>query len=218
MCRSKILFVLFGLVAVCALSLGVSAANATVITVPLLNPSFESPNISPEPYLAVTPDNWTLASSGGTGVYVKRGGTPPNGSQYAEVASTAYLWQNTGFVLQTGDTVTLSAYAQHDSPSGTSKLKLMVYDANDSSTLGTAFLGDNIAMTDTWAGPYTVSGVCDSSVNGKYVTVAVGGATAQWADIDAVSLTVLREPEPSVVVLLVTGLLGLLCYAWRKRR
>ncbi|MBU4273351.1 MAG: PEP-CTERM sorting domain-containing protein [Planctomycetes bacterium] len=31
-------------------------------------------------------------------------------------------------------------------------------------------------------------------------------------------LQLVAVPEPSTVVLLVTGLIGLLCYAWRKRR
>ena len=38
-----------------------------------------------------------------------------------------------------------------------------------------------------------------------------------WGYIDNVKLSV-ATPEPSTLALLATGLLGLLAYAWRKRR
>jgi hypothetical protein len=43
---------------------------------------------------------------------------------------------------------------------------------------------------------------------------ALGGAT--HSNID--NITVGTIPEPSVIVLLASGLIGLLCYAWRKRK
>ena len=36
--------------------------------------------------------------------------------------------------------------------------------------------------------------------------------------VDNVSATVSEVPEPGAIVLLATGLIGLLCYAWRKRK
>ena len=46
---------------------------------------------------------------------------------------------------------------------------------------------------------------------------AGGDANAAWSDVDNISVTVAPTPEPGVLVLLGTGLISLLCYAWRKR-
>ncbi|MCG2685417.1 MAG: PEP-CTERM sorting domain-containing protein [Planctomycetales bacterium] len=46
------------------------------------------------------------------------------------------------------------------------------------------------------------------------VAIGAAGAAGSAAAIDNISLV----PEPSSVVLLAIGLLGLLCYAWRKRK
>ena len=43
-------------------------------------------------------------------------------------------------------------------------------------------------------------------------------STIQSAQFDNVRLTYSSVPEPGTIVLLVTGLLGLLAYAWRKRK
>ncbi|MBU4273300.1 MAG: PEP-CTERM sorting domain-containing protein [Planctomycetes bacterium] len=55
---------------------------------------------------------------------------------------------------------------------------------------------------------------------GTHTLSFVGTEVAWGADartsIDAVSITTI--PEPSALALLATGLVGLLCYAWRKRK
>ena len=44
-------------------------------------------------------------------------------------------------------------------------------------------------------------------------------ATGFETHLDAVgSIVFTSTPEPSTLVLLASGLIGLLCYAWRKRR
>ncbi|MCX5653889.1 MAG: PEP-CTERM sorting domain-containing protein, partial [Planctomycetota bacterium] len=43
-----------------------------------------------------------------------------------------------------------------------------------------------------------------------------GGTPDQWLRVD--NMTVDVVPEPGTLLLLVTGLLGLLAYAWRKRK
>ena len=46
-----------------------------------------------------------------------------------------------------------------------------------------------------------------------------GGGINGYANRTGIdSVTVTATPEPSVMALLVTGLFGLLAYAWRKRR
>jgi hypothetical protein len=51
-------------------------------------------------------------------------------------------------------------------------------------------------------------------------TIGVEFATAGYGycGVDNFSLTVMTVPEPAAIVLVVTGVIGLLCYAWRKRK
>ena len=53
----------------------------------------------------------------------------------------------------------------------------------------------------------------DFVVQGTSLTATSGGR-ASTPRVDCVHAT----PEPSILVLLTAGLIGLLCYAWRKRR
>ncbi len=65
---------------------------------------------------------------------------------------------------------------------------------------------DNSSNTATFTGSSTllVAGECHVLVTGYQV------------DLDEITIT--QVPEPSTLALLVTGLIGLLCYAWRKRK
>jgi hypothetical protein len=39
-----------------------------------------------------------------------------------------------------------------------------------------------------------------------------------WQAFDNISVTAVTTPEPGTIVLLATGLIGILCYAWRKQK
>jgi hypothetical protein len=77
----------------------------------------------------------------------------------------------------------------------------------------------------------TITGT--SPVNGSLTNISVasgamlyfqvgpnykGGSTDNYYDENICNLTVTSTPEPSAMMLLASGLVGLLCYAWRKRR
>jgi hypothetical protein len=74
-----------------------------------------------------------------------------------------------------------------------------------------------------FVGHASVAGVSYSAANvslaaGDYVAFISTGNSALRA-VTGVDATVTSHvPEPSVLALLVTGLLGLLCYVWRKRK
>ena len=53
-------------------------------------------------------------------------------------------------------------------------------------------------------------------VANNYITLFGGSSAASWSLFD--NLTVSQVPEPGVLLLLATGLIGLLAYAWRKRK
>jgi hypothetical protein len=218
MCRSKSILVSVGLVAASVLFLGAPAANADMIT--LLDPSFELPNVGSGGYQAGTvPTNWTLDKTSDPGIYLAWEYAPleaPDGNQWAELHTGCCLWQNTGVQMHAGYTYTLGAYGTHDRTGGTSQLELMASAADNSSSRGSLWVDQKLAMTDVFAS-YSTSIVATSDQEGKYLTVAVGGCNAQWTLIDAVSASY-TVPEPSTIMLLSTAAIGLLCYAWRKRK
>jgi hypothetical protein len=54
---------------------------------------------------------------------------------------------------------------------------------------------------------------------GKPLTVEFAGiAGSAWSNVDNVTLTASAIPEPSALMLGAISMLGLLCYAWRKRK
>lgn len=58
----------------------------------------------------------------------------------------------------------------------------------------------------------SVAAGADGSLQGIFAGDANGTSYAVWSGVQIQSV-----PEPSTLVMLVVGLLGLLCYAWRKR-
>ena len=77
-------------------------------------------------------------------------------------------------------------------------------------------------MTDFSAPAYTVSGIGDPAY-GKQIAIWVAMDSAGLTSpavliLDNARLTSSAIPEPSTMVLLTPGLVGLLCYAWRKRK
>jgi hypothetical protein len=115
-----------------------------------------------------------------------------------------------------GDNVTQTAYLVYTPDGG------LTYPTIISKTLDLgSFSGDT--GTNTWA---TYDDLSFTAVAGApYLSYPIGvqfttggsGSTSRYADFDKVNLN-LVTPEPGTIVLLITGLLGLLAYAWRKRR
>ena len=95
---------------------------------------------------------------------------------------------------------------------------------------GTVLASNDVAITSATSGrqsltyittTYTPTGAdIGNSVNlGLWVNNTGMSGTGEVHYIaDNVTLSRVATPEPGTCVLLVTGLLGLLCYAWRKRR
>jgi hypothetical protein len=73
--------------------------------------------------------------------------------------------------------------------------------------------------TDSWARYSAAFTVSNPSYVGQDLGVIFRN-WSRWADLDNISVVAVANPspEPSTVVLLDTGLLGLLAYAWRKRK
>ena len=78
------------------------------------------------------------------------------------------------------------------------------------------FAGD-FSSVDTWHN-FSLSWDSVGRDLSQAVTIAIGaGGNVQYV-LDSVSLSSAVIPEPGAFMLLATGLIGLLAYAWRRRR
>jgi hypothetical protein len=199
------------------------AAQADTIT--LVNPDFEQPNVGKittgfdDPAKDVP--GWSNAATGTftdtgidypdfhhTGSYsgYMRAGDPGGGGMY----------QVSNHTIAAGETFSLAWWQYRDGNLGTALASIFYIDGTGTSQL----LGSMTAYPDakqTWQ-QYTLSNVAATSGSVGY-NVAIGFKSLEsWSTIDDVALSYTGIPEPAVSVLLATGLMGLLAYAWRRRR
>jgi len=114
----------------------------------------------------------------------------------------------------------------------TTAFQIVCFGADDDSThggtvftLATANGGATASTSGVDRKISSGAGVAYVSLNGTadangYLTLTanVNKSTATWAGINGFQLQATVVPEPGTLALLATGLVGLLCYAWRKRR
>jgi hypothetical protein len=165
-------------------------------------------------------------------------GTPPvisgvDGNQFGWLAYGKYgnqngTYQDLSARYGVGGDYTLTVGVARGSSLENDTLEIgLLWKSDDKSTSGVvgsviATGGDlsTTAMTDY---TFTVSNiVAGSDAAGKHVgiyfkTAGGGGNDVDFA-VDNVRLTTTYTPEPSGLVLVVSALVGLLAYAWRKRR
>jgi hypothetical protein len=121
-----------------------------------------------------------------------------------------------------GSTYTLSAYFDANLPTAQAYVNLSFYDSSNT------YLGDTSSPVQVLdSNPATweqISLTLTEPLSTKYVvsqvlylesTLAGSDGVLHAGYVDSASLT--RVPEPGTMVLLLGGLAGLLCYAWRKR-
>lgn len=191
-----------------------------------LNGSFSSPDV--EGWQDATPPTgWSVSGSvGGQGV--ADGGVDAGQYLYWNAPSTTaqvdWVWQSNVYTIQAaGERLDMSYYV--GSPNGQG------VDVNIQGWMN--ILGDgyanltksgyvnctNIPLGSTGS-MQTLSYTTTSADIGKSLQIAFdlySGGIVQ-ANLDLVTVTTTPTPEPGTLVILVGGLTGLLCYAWRKRR
>jgi hypothetical protein len=132
-------------------------------------------------------------------------------------------------IATASDTYTLTFYSEYTNNLALdSTLRATLYYIDDSGTrvtLGTAL---ETLTHNSWV-QYTLSVTATDASVGHYVGIYFSNvspnpsiaADRDWLALDDVTLTYTTPapvPEPSAMILLSTGIIGLLAYAWRKRR
>ena len=81
---------------------------------------------------------------------------------------------------------------------------------------GVSLFGAFVALEDNIPSASTSQQVTLAA--GDTLDFVVNSRGSQWNDVTQLDATIQSVPEPSALVLLAVGLIGLLAYAWRKRK
>jgi hypothetical protein len=206
-----------GLVAVFCLSLA-AVTQADTMGIPVPNGDFSSPPTST--YILGAPAFWSDTEVDASGVAV--GGMNGSSDQFffqgLSGSDFEYLHQvDIGAAFVVGDTYTLDFYYANGQINPYTLTANICYNAGNSAVVTQGF---EVAASQGWTHG-SISGVPTSDMTGQIGIVFkfAGSWGLQQPWLDHVTLTRTSAiPEPSAVMLLTTGLLGLSAYAWRKRR
>jgi hypothetical protein len=204
-----------------------STATADVI-VPIPNGDFALPTLAAGGYHEGAPTSWTYATNGaGSTLYTVDNQGRDGVNVFTELlnydaGAQSYLYQsNIGAnVLGTGYTYTLNF--DYLGSQGTAPINMSAWILSNSGATTIASRAYSVSGDDTWHHAM-VSGVTTAEMTGPlgiqfYTQMTNTNQTiiTKFANLQ-LSYTA-PVPEPGTMALLVTGLFGLVCYAWRKRR
>jgi hypothetical protein len=191
-----------------------SAVRAELIT----NGTFETPTVADyvdESFGSTAVSGWTLGSTTGAAQKVEiianwrlvNLGLPHDGTQVLQLGTCNYISQT--LATMAGETYTISLdLAGRDYAAST----IVVAFGNVSETLTTS------SKTAFATYTFTAAATSDSTTLTISNTTAINTSSAANNRVFVDNVSVASVPEPSTIALLIAGALGLICFAWRKRR
>lgn len=226
------------------LVLGVSPAAATVISPS--NGSFELPTFDPATnYVGGLPTGWQASAQNTGGMDILHHSSvsglyaaPADGSVVVGLESQwkdgfnlyGGIQQDLG-TMAAGEKYTFQATLFSNSEGAASRYRISFYNVTDGHELATithanfdpSALGTNQTVAATFAYTALAADVGDtlrlimnpSTTEGNTLP---NGWTLNRTGVDAVSVTTTAVPEPTSMAVLGSAAIGLLAYAWRKRR
>ena len=118
-----------------------------------------------------------------------------------------------GFSVTAGTLYTVSYYERYCASGAVQTATIALAAGGATGTTSQATLGTESAWT-----PKTFSFTPNANTTATLMFQLTTQASSSGTYLDNVSVTAVSSPEPSALVLLGSALLGLLAYAWRKRR
>ena len=229
-------FAFFGLAFVCCLSLASAVQADTVVdvpngdfllktltTVPQSNPPYTYETYVPD-YLTVTTDTaapytsvQTAPDGSGTGMWWYFGGNWGGNQGWATLQQ-----DDIAAVHAVGDVYTLTFNAivsQNGSMTTSVPADLTAEILVDGAAVATRVISFTTESPTPSFAPYSLSWTANTTGDlGIYFKTAAGYNYNVQTGVGHVGLSYASVPEPAMVGLLVTGLVSVLAYAWRKRK
>jgi hypothetical protein len=164
--------------------------------------------------------DWTFPA-GWAGV-TSTDGAPDSPSAYVG-PDNAFLSQTTSHVIAVGERYTVSYLTalSYDEGSGAATKVTLAYD--DAGTL-TEIPGasQSLALTtfqDWQSHTFTFTPQSGQAYVGKTLGIKlIDSGITGWVGFDTIAVDVSSVPEPNAILLLATGFVGLLAYAWRTKK
>lgn len=192
-------------------------------TIELTNPSFEGTNGWPKIADGFDDPSHDVAgwSNGGwsyadTGIDWVLGGVGPHNGGWAAYfrSGDGSAKQDTSHIVAAGDTFVLTFWS---ACTQSGYLQAELYYETGS---GRHSFASITASSPTWS-QFTLNAQAPTEAVGSVVGIELFGRATSgtaWPLADDVSLSYSAVPEPSGIVIVVSALLGLLAYAWRRKR
>jgi hypothetical protein len=230
------LSLLIAMLATCDLAVG------NPVSIPVPNSSFETPSLAPGAYTFFpqgsgenSSGDWVQSHTAAAGAVNNTNGafgaqpSGVDGTNVGWLVNRQSIWQDLTDIFQVGQSYTLTvdvALRADMAGSPNDTLRLILFGGRNGLSPYVAgyvdFLSQDLSTTAMTDCTVTIPAVqsTDAWANQKvgiwiYNTVGSGG-TGYW--LDNVRLTTTTVPEPSSIALVVSALIGLLAYAWQKKR
>lgn len=168
-----------------------------------------------------------LPDGGGWGFGTDAGYSYEDGrphSAYLHDVSGSFVGNMTDHGIVAGEQFALTwdaCYAAGSGSNATQTASLIYQDGTEYVTIASKTV-DLGSVSQNWATFDDLSFIAETGAAylGKPIGVSftLGGSGSVWGGLDKVSLNCTSIPEPGTIILLATGVAGLVAYAWRRQK